>query len=66
MKLLNYREAAEQLRVSPYTLRRYVMERKIPHLKPFGPHGRVFFLPEDLEKFVAAGRREAEPVGSGQ
>jgi len=63
MDLLNYLEAAELLRVSPYTLRRYVMEKRIPHIKPFGPHGRVFFLREDLEKFVMAHRREAVEAG---
>ncbi len=62
MKLLDYKEAAEVLRCSPLTLRKKVMLRKIPHLKPFGKNSRTFFLQEDLEKFILERRRDIEPV----
>jgi len=52
MKLLDYNEAAEVLRCSPLTLRKKVMLKEIPHIKPFGHNGRTFFLAEDLEKFI--------------
>lgn len=56
MKLLNYFEAAEFLRVSPLTLRKKVSQGTIPHLKPFGPHSRVFFDAEELEQLLESSR----------
>jgi len=44
------------LRVSPLTLRKKVSEGSIPHLKPFGPHSRVYFDAEELERFLDASR----------
>ena len=57
MKLLSYGEAAAILRCSPVSLRRRVMLGQLPHLKPYGPRGRVFFLQEDLEAFLLASRK---------
>jgi len=56
VKLLRYNEAAQMLRVSPLTLRKKVSEGTIPHLKPFGPHSRVYFDAEELERFLDASR----------
>ncbi len=59
MKLLDYSEAAEYLRCSPATLRKKVMVRAVPFVKPFGKNGRVFFIAEDLEKLVlTSGNRQ--------
>jgi len=55
-KLWNYREAADYLNVSPGTLRRWVMLRRIPYLKPFGANSRVLFDPDDIKRFVYASR----------
>ena len=52
MELLDYKETAALLRCSPGTLRKYVMNRVVPHVKPFGPNGRVFFLKDEIEKFI--------------
>ncbi len=58
MKLLTYPEAAQMLGIAPVTLRKLVMGKRIPYLKPFGKHSKVFFLPEDIEQFLLAGRVE--------
>lgn len=56
-----YPEAAEFLGISPLTLRRYVMLKKIPYLKPFGKGKTpVLFDPAALSEFVKASR--VEPV----
>lgn len=47
--LLNYREAAEALRVSEITLRRWVSQKRIPHIK-LGY--TVRFDPEELRQYV--------------
>ena len=54
--LWDYREAAEYLHVAPSTLRRKVMERSIPVLKPFGRKGRVLFSQADLRELVEKSR----------
>jgi hypothetical protein len=59
-EMLNYDEAAAFLRCSPSHLRKLVMLRQVPHLKPFGPNGRVFFLKADLEEFLQVSRRPVE------
>ncbi len=48
--LLTYKEAAEILKIKPITLRRWVMEKKIPFLK-LGIKS-VRFLPEHLESVL--------------
>ena len=56
MELLNYSEAAGVLKIAVLTLRKKVMRREVPFLKPFGPKGRVLFEREALEAFLAASR----------
>ncbi len=58
--LLNYQEAAELLRRSPLTLRKDVMERRIPHVKLFGPKGRVLFERDALERLIEQSRVEPQ------
>jgi hypothetical protein len=58
--LWRYPEAARFLGISPASLRRKVMLKEVPHYKPFGPHSRVFFSPDDLAEFVRASRVEVE------
>ena len=53
-----YGEAASYLGISPQHLRRKVMLHEVPHLKPFGRHGRVLFDPDDLAESVRASRVE--------
>ena len=55
-RMLRYPEAAEFLGISPLTLRKKVSERRVPHLKPFGPHGPVLFDPADLRVFLDKSR----------
>lgn len=57
MELLKYPEAAKKLHLSPVTLRRYVMEKKIPHIKI---SNRVFFDPRELEEYLENCRVPAE------
>ena len=53
MGFLDYAEAARLLGLSPYTLRRYVSGRRLPHRK-IGK--RVFFDPEELRSWVESHR----------
>ena len=48
-EILIIQEAAEYLRVSVTTLRRYAYERRVTHYKL---KGRVIFRKADLEKFL--------------
>jgi hypothetical protein len=59
--MMRYPAAARFLGISPLTLRRYVMDRKVPFYKPFG-NGKtpVLFDPEDLGAFVRKAR--VEPI----
>jgi len=73
---LRYREAAALLGISELTLRRKVMLRQVPVLKPFGPRGRVLFAETDLlamlersripavETLAASGRRAKAAAGA--
>jgi excisionase family DNA binding protein len=54
--LLTYEEAAELLSVSPVTLRKWVLERRIPHYK-LGKSVR--FAPRELADFLASHHVEA-------
>ena len=50
-KLYTVREAAEILRVTPYSVQRYVREGKLKALKPGG--GRVLRITqEELDRFL--------------
>jgi excisionase family DNA binding protein len=48
-EILIIQEAAEYLRVSVTTLRRYAYERRVTHYKL---KGRIIFRKADLEKFL--------------
>lgn len=55
--LLNYKQASQHLHIAPTTLRRWVMERKIPHIKL----GRsVRFDPVKLNRWL---QDQSIPVG---
>ena len=51
--LYNYKEASEQLRLSIFTLRRWVSEKRLPHVK-LG--GRVLFSRENIIEIVEASK----------
>jgi hypothetical protein len=52
-----YPAAAAFLNISPSTLRRKVMLKEVPHVKPFGgKHSRVLFDPEDLRALIERGK----------
>lgn len=55
--LYNYHECAEQLGISPVTLRRWVQQGRIRHLK-IGKYVR--FRREHIDEFLA--QAEVEPV----
>jgi excisionase family DNA binding protein len=66
---LRYREAAALLGISELTLRRKVMLRQVPVLKPFGPRGRVLFAETDLLAMLERSRVPAlveSKKGSGR
>ena len=52
LELLDYTEASELLRIKPSTLRKKVMERVVPCVKPFGRKGRTLFVKSDLLDFI--------------
>ena len=54
-EILIIQEAAEYLRVSVTTLRRYAYERRVTHYKL---KGRIIFRKADLEKFLDSKRVE--------
>ncbi len=56
MDLLTVNEAADLLRISPHTLRCWVMERKIVFVRV---GGRVLFRREDLERLIEHGVQPA-------
>ncbi len=60
MDLLDYKEAAQILRIAPATLRKKVMFGVVPVVKLYGKNGKVLFLRQDLEKFINEHR--VEPV----
>ena len=47
-KLLTVKEAAARLRVHPNTLRKWIGEGKVPHLRCGGPHGVIRLRWADL------------------
>ncbi|WP_319477013.1 helix-turn-helix domain-containing protein [Marispirochaeta aestuarii] len=49
MTLFDYREAAAELRLAPITLRRWVSENRIEHIK-LG--SRVYFKPESIREYI--------------
>jgi excisionase family DNA binding protein len=49
MDLLNLKEGAERLRISPCTTRRLIKDGKLP-CRRIG--AKIFFLPKDLEDFI--------------
>jgi excisionase family DNA binding protein len=66
MQLLNIEEAAENLRVSPVTVRRMVKAGTITYrrLGTGGKNTRIFFTPEDLTAYLEAAAVPAKPVSS--
>jgi excisionase family DNA binding protein len=50
------RETSERLGVSLFTLRAWVKKRKIPYVQPTGKGGAIMFDPEELQKWIDAGR----------
>lgn len=58
-KLLNYEEAAELLGVQPGSLRGWVLQRRIPHIKL--AHGKaVRFEPQALLEWIKSGSIPAQ------
>ena len=51
-RYLRYPGAALLLGVSESHLRKLVMARAVPHVKPFGARGRVLFDRLELERFI--------------
>ena len=57
---LNIDEAAEFTGYRKNYLYKLVHEKRIPHFKPGGLKGRLFFKREDLEAFLFRGRQSAD------
>ncbi len=65
--LLTYPEAALLLRISPLTLRKKVMRREVPVLKPFGRKGKCLFSEQDLRAMLERSRVPATlPAAPGR
>lgn len=58
-RLLDIAGAAEYLHIPERTIRRYVAERRIPHLR-IGPR-RLWFDPAQLDAWIASCEVAAEP-----
>ena len=56
---LDINEAAELTGYKKNYLYKMVHEKRIPHFKPGGLKGRLFFKREDLEAFLFRGRQSA-------
>lgn len=62
---LTYVEAAALLHISPLTLRKKVMKREVPVLKPFGKRGKCLFSEADLRAMLERSRVPAvEPAAA--
>ncbi len=57
MKLINTREAAQMLRLSPSTLHKWRIYGQGPAFVRVG--SRVFYEADELRKFIEAGRRRS-------
>jgi excisionase family DNA binding protein len=55
-KLLNVKEAATRLGISPLTMRAWIRQRRLPFVK-LGR--RVLLSPQDVQRFIEANRIEA-------
>ena len=53
---MGYAGASTYTGIPQSTLRKYVSQRRVPFLKPFGRKGRVVFLKSDLDSFLLASR----------
>jgi excisionase family DNA binding protein len=62
-EILIIQEAAEYLRISVTTLRRYAYERRVTHYKL---KGRIIFRKADLEKFLDTRKIESFEEFKGQ
>ena len=61
MTLLTTDEAADRLRISPYTLRQWVRDGKVKAHKI--PSGRILFRVEDLDKLLTGRSRSPSEYG---
>ncbi|MBI3782798.1 MAG: helix-turn-helix domain-containing protein [Deltaproteobacteria bacterium] len=59
MQFVNEREAAQRLGLSPKTLQRWRWTGRRLHFYKFG--AAVRYSCDDLERFIAAGRRASSP-----
>jgi excisionase family DNA binding protein len=59
---MGYAGASKYTGIPESSLRKYVCQRRIPFLKPFGRKGRVVFLKSDLDAFLLASRVPATSV----
>ena len=68
MQLLNIKEAAENLRTSPVTIRRMVKAGTIPYrrLGTGGKNTRIFFTPEDLAAYLKSAAVPARTPAKGE
>jgi len=58
-RLLDVKQAAELLSLSPATLYGWAYRRRVPVVKPSGPRGPLRFRASDLERFIAQNTRPA-------
>jgi excisionase family DNA binding protein len=55
--LLNVREAAQKLSISPHTIRSWVFQRRLPYVR-LGR--RIGLRPEDIDSFIRKNLVEAQ------
>jgi hypothetical protein len=59
MTLFDIKQASEELRLAPITIRRRVRAKLIPHRK-IG--GRIFFTPQDIQEYIDQSAVPAQKV----
>ena len=62
-KVLSVTQAAEYLGYSKFYIYKLIHQKQLSHFKPAGLRGKVFFLQEDLEKFIFRNRQSATYEG---
>jgi excisionase family DNA binding protein len=58
-KLLNIRESAEVLRLSPNTLRAWIFQKRVPFVRM---DRRILFREKDLEEMIKKGFQNAKAI----
>jgi predicted site-specific integrase-resolvase len=61
MPKIDVYEVAERIGRSPWSVRMYVRQGRIPHFRPGGERGHLVFDSEEIDRWLESQRREWKP-----